>query len=781
MARSKTIKKSRKKNRSFGCFLFGLFLKIALIGVIFVIGYGIYLDQKIRQRIDGQVWDLPAAVYGQVVELDMDSTYSQKEIIEFLNDAQYRQVSSAIRPGEYVVSANSIELYRRPFQFPDAKEDAFRAKLYFVDNQLSQIQNMETNRNFGFFRIDPRLISMMQSVNGELRLFMPLNDFSELLTQTLIATEDRRFYRHDGVSLYSIGRAFVANLMAGRTVQGGSTLTQQLVKNLFLSDERTLIRKINEAYMALILDSRYGKDRVLELYLNEVYLGQDGDDAIHGFPLASQYYFGRPVNELSLDQQALLVGMVKGASYYNPWRHPERTIERRNVVLKLLEEQRVIDNELYVMLSKRPLGVLPKGGVLAPQPAFMQLVRTELQEKLGENTNILSGAKIFTTFDSTAQFAAEKAVVDGVETLRKAKKIPDLEAAMIVANRTTGEVKAVVGGSKPQFAGFNRALSAKRSIGSLAKPSTYLTALSDPNKYRLNSILKDEPLTLPGAGGKPWSPKNVDRRFRGEVTLLKALASSINVPTVNLGLAIGLDSSARVLKELGVPADAIQPYAARLLGAMDLSLLDVTQMFQTIGNIGSRSPLSALRAVIGEDGKVIYQSYPQSHQVLSAQASYLTLFAMQKVIESGTARSLNAQYGQYHLAGKTGTTNDYRDSWFVGIDGRDVVSAWVGRDDHSPTKLTGSTGALVIYRNFLNLYKPEVLNPTIPEDIHMMAIDSSGRFICNSDTGQAIPVWTSNSSALCRSEQYIQQQTQEQQSKQSGNEAPKWLKEMFTN
>lgn len=761
----------------------GLFIKLILVITTLLAIYGIYLDFQICHRIDGKVWQLPAAVYGRMVNLEPGMPYSKKEIIDLLEGMQYRQVNRITRPGEFTVQDNSIHMLRRPFDFPGGKSGQVLALLDFKNNHLAKIENMKNQRSFGFFCIDPRLITMLHSPNGEQRLFVPRTGFPDLLVNTLIATEDRHFYKHDGISLYSIARAVLANLSTGRAVQGGSTLTQQLMKNLFLSNERSLWRKINEAYMALLMDYRYSKDRILELYLNEVYLGQSGNNQIHGFPLASLYYFGRPVNELSLDQQALLVGMVKGASFYNPWRHPNLALERRNLVLKLIKNQGVIDTNLYYVLSKRPLGMPSKRWVITPQPAFMHIVQRELQGKLGDKINDLSGAKIFTTLNPISQDAAEKAVESGILELRVAHHMHDLEAAMVIVDRFSGEIRGVVGGANPQFAGFNRAVQARRLVGSLIKPPTYLAALSKPDKYRLNTLLDDAPLSLKQPNGIIWQPNNYDHKFRGQVMLIDALADSLNVPTVNLGLSVGLPQISDTMQRLGIPRVEINPMPSMLLGAIGLTPLEVAQEYQTIASGGKRAPLSALRSVIAEDGTVLYQSFPQSERMLPAQAAYLTLYAMQQGAIYGTTRSLSVKFSNYNLAAKTGTTNDLRDSWFAGIDGKEVAIAWVGRDNNYPANLTGANGALTLYSRYLENQMPIPLILQPPDGIKQMAIDNSGNFICNAIASnyRTIPVWTDNPESLCQSKQIaIQQQRQANSREKSNDGVAYWIKRIFS-
>ncbi len=760
-----------------------LVTKLFLITIVLLISYGIHLDREIRKRIDGPVWDLPAVVYGRTINLEPGMAYSKKEIINLLEAMQYRQVSGIAHPGEFIVQSSSIEILRRAFNFPDGKEGQIHALLLFNNNHLTQIKNLDNQRYFGFFRLDPKLITMLQSPNGEQRLFISRSGFPELLINTLLITEDYHFYQHDGINFYSIARAILANITARKTIQGGSTLTQQLVKNMFLTNERSLLRKVNEAYMALLVDYHYSKDYILELYLNEVYLGQNGSNQIHGFPLASLYYFGYPINELSLDQQAMLVGMVKGASLYNPWRNPKLTLERRNLVLKLLQNKGIINTELYNILSIRPLRVQPKGGVIIPQPAFIQIVRHELQQKLGDKANNLSGIKIFTTLDPVSQSAVEKSVENGIPALKAAYHINDLETAMVVVDRLSGEIHAIAGSSQPQFAGFNRAIQARHPIGSLAKPSTYLTALSQPNKYRLNTWLEDQPLLLKQPNGSVWQPKNYNHQFSGRTMLLDSLVNSLNIPTVNLGLSVGLDQINIILQRLGISYSATNSVPAMLLGSTSLTPLEVAQEYQTIASGGNRASLSALRAVIAKNGTVLYHSFPQAKRMVAAQAAYLTLYGMQQVVIRGTSSALKTKFSHYNLAAKTGTTNDLRDSWFAGIDGKEVAIIWVGRDNNGPAQLTGANGALTLYRRYLENQTPLPLVLQPPEGIVKMNIDIAGNFICNTyNYWRTIPVWIEDPARLCETTQVAPQQLTEQlfkQYKSKKDRITNWIKDIF--
>ena len=735
--------KTPKKRCSFKSFL----LKVAFSGAVLTVFYGGYLDWQIRSKMDGQIWRLPAEVYSRIESVKISDNLAFDEVIQILLDNEYRQTTMVAAPGDFKLEDDTIVVLRRAFPFPDKPEPQRVLRLRFVDNKLNRIEDLVAVKAIDEFRLAPKLIAMLESDNED-RLAIPLQNYPRLLIDALILTEDRRFYDHHGINPVGIIRALITNIRAGQTVQGGSTLTQQLVKNLFLSSERTITRKANEALMSLVLDWRYDKNRILETYLNEIYLGQNGDTQIHGFELASQFYFGRSIREISLDQIALLVGMVKGPSLYNPWRNPQNALERRNVVLKLMLEHKMIGDELYQLLSQRPLGVQPKGQISRKYPSFIQTLQADLRRELGEHKiSSLLGARIFTTMDLKQQAQAENAVVNTVSQLQLKTKNPYLEGAMIVADYRVGEIRAVVGGLQTQYAGFNRALMAKRQIGSLVKPSIYLTALSNPEQFRLNSPINNQPITINVKGSPPWQPRNYDKKYSGSVMLMDALARSLNIPTVNIGMKVGLSKVIDTQKAMGWDNVEIPKVPAMLLGAYTISPYDVTKLYQTIANQGGRIELSTVDTIADRQGNIIYQHDKTAKQVVPQEAAFQTLFAMQQTVERGTARSLQNDYADLRLAGKTGTTNDARDTWFVGIDGKNISTVWLGRDDNGETKLTGASGALQIYKDYLSHTYIEKLKLNKPANMKWVGITQHGSWDC--DSNRVIPVWVNNGQNFC--------------------------------
>ncbi|EKO5151988.1 penicillin-binding protein 1B [Vibrio fluvialis] len=744
--------------------LWSLGWKVGLALAAVLIFTGIYLDSMIKQRFEGQLFELPTVVYARILTLEPGSDMSIKQMRNELDVLNYRKVSQPRYAGEYSASSTRIELIRRPFEFADGPEPDRHVMLIFDDNGLNRIQSLEKRGDLGYLRIEPKMLGMLEKDTQEQRLFLRREQFPEVMIDALLTTEDRNFYQHDGVSPMAIARAMVANLKAGRTVQGGSTLTQQLAKNIFLSSDRTLWRKLREAYMALIIDYRYSKDRILEAYLNEVYLGQNGKEAVHGFGLASRLYFGQPLQELRIDQLALLVGMVKGPSYYNPMRYPERAKERRDLVLKLMMDQDILTAKQYEQAVTRPLDVQKQARIASRQPAYFQQLSIELKQKLGDAFKSDTGLRVFTSLDPVSQAKLEEAVENQVPILaRTAGK--DLEAAAIAVDRHSGEIRAMVGGKRTGYDGFNRALNASRPIGSLVKPAVYLTALAQPEKYNLATTLMDKPITLQGSEGNVWTPRNFDRQFRGEVPLYLALAKSLNVPTVQLGMQLGIENVTKTLEKLGVSRDEIRPVPSMFLGSFSLTPYQVAQMFQTVTNSGKKAPLSALRSVLDLDGNVLYESIPKVSQAVDQQAAWLTTYAMKRGVLEGTGRYLNSQFGWAALAGKTGTSSDSRDSWFVGVDGREVTTIWLGRDDNQPTKLTGSSGALRVYADYLRYRIPEKLVLPWPQGISTVGFSQSRsgglELDCNNDF--KLPVWDASGSWK----------------KQCENRPTEWLKKLF--
>jgi penicillin-binding protein 1B len=625
-----------------------------------------------------------------------------------------------------------------------------------VDTNSSGVTRIRSGKKeVDLLRLEPALVGSIYPSHNEDRVLVQRADLPDDLVNGLLAVEDRRFFEHGGVDVRGIARALWANIQAGRTVQGGSTLTQQLVKNFVLTPERTLWRKLNEALMALIVDARYSKDEILEAYANEIFLGQEGGRAIHGFGLGAHFYFNRPLRELRLHESALLVGLVKGASYYNPRRHPERAVERRNLVIDQMQAQGFITQAEAVKARQQKLGISSRGATHGHRvPAFVDLVRRQLGRDYREEDLTSEGLRIFTTLDPWVQQRAASALSSRLQKIEKGRRIAkgSLQGAMVVASAQNGEVQALVGGRDAGFAGFNRALDAVRPIGSLVKPAVYLAALSLPERYTLSTLIEDKAVDMTLRGGQRWQPRNYDHQLHGEVPLHEALARSFNLATVNMGMDVGLKRVVSTLRALGVKRD-IDAFPSLLLGALSLSPLEVAQVYQSLAAGGFNSPLRAIRAVLDDEQEQL-QRYPLTvTQAADPAAVFLLTRNLVEVTESGTGAGLRNLLPQgLQVAGKTGTTNELRDSWFAGFSADRVAVAWVGRDDNAPTGLTGSQGAMPVWADLMRGIDNLSLQMAPPPGIEYHWVDRAGRLSAETCEGAVAFPYIAGSQPVERSD-----------------------------
>ncbi len=698
--------------------------RLALVGLLLLVAWMIYLDIEVTSTFEDHRWEVPSRVYARPLELYSGAPVDIKAVEEELRELGYLPVSATPRSAGYFSrSGSTLVVHTRGFRFPDGDEPGRLLELGFSNGNLERFRVLE-NEEEPIARLEPQQIAGIYPGHNQDRVLVRLDDVPPLLRETLIRVEDRNFEDHFGLAPVSIMRAFVANLRAGRVVQGGSTLTQQLVKNFYLTDARTYQRKFNEALMALLLELRYSKDDILESYINEVYLGQAGPRAIHGFGLGSRFYFGKELQELELHEIALLVAMVRGPSYYNPRRFPERARDRRNLVIDVLESQRVIDARTADKARSQPLEVVaPPREAVNRYPGFMDLVRHHLERDYSDEDLESAGLRIFTTLDPRVQESAERQMSNMLVAIEQDEAPGALEGAALITRRESGEIQALVAGRDPRYSGFNRAMQARRPIGSLVKPAVYLAALEQPDRYTLASRLQDEPFEIEFENGDLWAPRNFDGEAHGEVPLHRALSQSYNLATVRLGLDIGLESVLDSLERLGL---RYQPplYPSLLLGSIDMTPLEVAELYQTIAAGGFQVPLRSIRAVTTSEGEVLSRYDLDLRRQVDAGPMHLLHYGLQEAMREGTGRSVyNLIPGHLHTAGKTGTTNEGRDSWFAGFTGSHLGVFWVGGDDYRATHLTGSTGALQIWGRTMGELPQSSFTPVIPDGIRYDWID----------------------------------------------------------
>jgi penicillin-binding protein 1B len=582
--------------------VFGLKCLIVIIPAILLAS--VYVDSVVRNKFEGRKWAIPAKVYARPLELYPGQPFTAKGMADALTVLGYQPAAAAGNAGQFRQTGNSVELKTRGFAFADQPEPSRWVRLDFDGKGISRVTDQH-GKELALLRLEPLMIGSLYPGEHEDRLLIKLEEMPPVMLAGLVATEDRYFMEHHGISPRGVARAMWTNIAAGGLVQGGSTITQQLVKNFYLTSERTLSRKVLEVWMAILLEIHYSKREILETYLNEVYLGQEGGRSIHGFGLASQQFFRQPLGELKLHQMALLIGMVKGPSYYDPWRKPERATERRRVVLGTMLDQGIISKAEYDWANAQPLGVGEGSKTrIGVYPAFLELVRRQLKSDYKDEDLLSEGLQVFTTIDPQVQWLAEQSLKEGVAKLEKAyKSLADkqLQGAVVVTNPANGEVLALVGDRYTKYHGFNRAIDANRPVGSLLKPFVFLAALESGN-YSLATQVDDSSLKWRNANGSWWQPQNYDHKQHGKVAILDALAHSYNLVTARVGLQVGVKKLINIIRRAGVKAP-LDEVPSLLLGAGGMSPLEVAQLYQSIPADGFTLPLRAIRDVSTADGK----------------------------------------------------------------------------------------------------------------------------------------------------------------------------------
>ena len=694
-----------------------------IIFLIISIAYVSILDSKVVNKLDGVLWTVPAKVYARPLELaeggkiNVDVLKKELEILSY-------ELTKGIpdTPGEFSQSQQSVNIFIRGF----GSQEPGLYRLKIENDKIDSIKRKD-GISIDLIQLEPLSIGGMFPSHLQDRILLNFSQVPKDLEEMILVVEDRNFYSHKGISLRSIMRAFIKNTRALGIEEGGSTITQQLAKSLFFSPEQTIRRKIKEAIAALLIEMHYSKQEILLAYINDVFIAQSGRRAIHGFGLASQFFFGTDLKNLSLDQKALLVGMLKGPSLYSPINNPDRAKTRRDLVLSLIKNDSLITEEEYLDLKGRSLKVIPPSfKSLSKYPAFNDIVTLDLRKNFDDSDLRTKGLKIITNLDPVVQDYLEESIKDTKLKLKRryGSQLNGLEGAGIVIDSFSGEVVAAIGSTKPNNYGFNRAINAVRPIGSLVKPFIYLSALQHYTKYNLSTLLDDSKLSVSLPGSKLWEPNNFDKKFHGNVPLHVALSESYNVATTRLGMDLGYSVVQETFTKLGIEKK-IPKYPSIFVGSFEMTPLEAIQAYQTIASEGFYSPLNSIRTV-ESSGDVLSLSYPYKvEQRFRPEPIYLLKFVLKQTFISGTARGFSSRViEKWKTGGKTGTSDDQRDSWFVGYAGNYLMVVWLGFDDNRKSPLTGRTGALQVWKNFMSRLDPIAYEVRKPSRIRYEWVDA---------------------------------------------------------
>ncbi|MGQ0695274.1 MAG: PBP1A family penicillin-binding protein [Nitrospiraceae bacterium] len=644
----------------------------------------------------------PLLIYGAPFLLTPGLSVEQSGLLERLHRLEYRPVNATPQTaGEYFLTDEAIEIFLHPQE--ENGLPARSVRLTLANGIVTDVLSLPDGQPASLVSLEPVLISGMRAGSKQVREWIPLSRIPSALIEIVLAVEDRRFFSHHGIDPIAVARALWANVTSGGIVQGGSTLTQQLAKNLYYSPQRTIRRKLRESVAAIALEYKYRKEEILESYLNEIYLGQAGSVSIYGVGEAAHRYFGKNVDELSIDEMALIVGLIKGPNTYSPMKNAEFATQRRNVVLRLLRDQGTLTEEAWTQAVNRPVQVALAQEILTDAPYFVDYVLREVEE--GTAMGIPEGTRLNSTLDPWIQRLATQAFQQGLVKLEKAypalarTELP-LQGAAVVLDAKTGHVLAMVGGRDYRTSQFNRAVQARRSAGSLFKPFVYLAAFEaaleqDSTGVTPATLLADEPVTLESGTG-PWSPQNYDRQYRGQVTVRTAVEQSLNVPAVRVAHRTGIAPFINMLRGFGI-ATPLANNLSVALGSAPVSLLDITSAYGGLANGGVVVRPIAVTNMVRETGETLWSPMLNRRQAASPQGAYLVTSLLKGVVDRGTGAKARVLGLQGPVAGKTGTTDGYRDAWFVGYSPDLVIGVWVGFDDEQPINLTGSQAALPIW------------------------------------------------------------------------------------
>lgn len=680
---------SRKK-----MFLWGSLALVLTLVVLILFAYS-YIDSQVEAWIEnGATWKSKSGIYSAPVTL---ADTSRSEVEHELLKRDYLLVTGApIEPGQYTRTETGVVVYVRPYTSISGQPIQSRILTWEPGGDSS-------------IELEPlRIGSFSAEVLRDTKP-LPLSQLGSTIQNAFLAIEDQRFYSHSGIDITGLSRAMMTNLLHGGIVEGGSTITQQLAKNIFFSSQKTISRKLLEMLAAFSIERRLPKERILERYLNEVYIGQEGAVAIHGIPAAANRFFGKTPTQLTIAEAALLAGLVKAPSSLNPRKFKDRALKRRNLVIQVMSNQGVITESERDAALKEDIKVNPPSEDLRKNPFFIDALK-KTAESSSILPDVLANASIQTGINSNLQECAESAVEKGIFQLEKShpklkrRKRSPLQAALVSITPHSGVVTAYVGGRDYRINQFDRASQAIRSAGSTIKPFVYLTALDRGlNSYKAAttiSILSDEPTTIDLPEGGTWSPENYDHEYRGDVTLRYALERSLNIPAVQISMRIGTKSIVEVIKSFGV-ADNPPALPSLALGAIDTTLLRLTNAYAALANGGVYVPARLFTSIEAPSGSTLLKSQQSETRISDEAATFVLTDILRGVIDRGTGASIRTKGFTGEAAGKTGTTNDARDAWFIGYTPNLATGVWVGFDDNQPFGLTGGVAAAPIWAEYM--------------------------------------------------------------------------------